>query len=70
MTTVICWLLIHVPYKNADLRSYTQYKGVVLKESGDNLLVNFYDDFRRQGVNLSFNKTTQLVNENECVYAK
>ena len=70
MTHVICWLLIHSTTGKLDNREYKQFKGRVVKESGDSLMVNFSLDFKKRYVNIEVNPVVQLVNENECIYER
>ncbi len=65
MVNVACWIVILIsPFE----RDVVLAKGRVIREGGDNVVVNFYDDFKAKGVNLNINPVEQLVNENSCLY--
>ncbi len=68
MVTVICWLVIHSAQGKLDNRAYTQFKGQVMKESGDKLQVNFYESFIQKKINMDLNPVVQYINDGECKY--
>jgi hypothetical protein len=66
-----CWIVIHTSNGANDNRSYEKVKGYVMSdETHEHNWVNFYESFMKKHVDLTYNKTVQLVNENECLYGK
>ncbi len=65
MVNITCWIVILLsPFE----RDVLLVKGHVMREGGDNVVVNFYEDFKAKGVDLNINSVEQLVNENSCLY--
>jgi hypothetical protein len=68
MEWVVCWLVLHSSSDALDNREYIQVRGYVMRDAGDKLVVNFFDDFKAKSVNVSFNEVVQTVDGNECKY--
>ena len=69
-TWVMCYLITHTSADALDNRRYEPHKCYIMKETDDNMLINCHDDFVKKHVDLSVNEVVQLVNGNECMYAK
>lgn len=68
MVTVMCWLVIHTSYDALDNRREIKVKGHIVREAGDNLIVNFYEGFKINKIDSEINPVEQMVNENSCLY--
>ena len=68
MIWVICYIVMHSAYGKLDNRTYKPSRGYVMRESGDNLLVNFSKDFKHNKIDTGLNPVVQLINGNECTY--
>lgn len=69
MVTVMCWLVIHTSYDATDNRREIKVKGHIMREAGQNtLIVNFYEGFKANKIDLEINPVEQMVNENSCLY--
>jgi hypothetical protein len=67
---VTCWIVTHTSADAKDYRNTRQFVGYVMKEYNDKLLVNFYDSFQIEHIDLKFNSVTQLISDNDCSYGK
>ena len=61
MSAVLCWVVV----MSSQGKVYEQFLGREIRETGDNIVVNFYEDFKSRNI---ISPSVQLVNENECVY--
>lgn len=68
MINVICWVVIHTSQDGLDDRKHVQVRGTILRDSGDNLVVNFSKQFEEMRVDTSINDVIALVNESTCLY--
>ncbi len=66
----MCYILTHSSSGATDNRRYEPYHCFIMKDSGDSVFVNCYEDFVKKHVKLNVNEVVQLINENECTYAK
>lgn len=64
---VLCWIVIFGP---GDYRSEQKFKGILLRDIGDDFYVNFYNDMKKKGIDFKLNDGTQRINGNNCVFYK
>lgn len=66
MTWLICLVTIHTSADRFDNRQFLNMRGYVMREGTEFYKVNFYDDFKKKGVDLNFNRTVQLMKDHDC----
>lgn len=64
---VICTVVIYLSPTNRDVVSL---HGIVLKERGDNFVVDFSDEFNKRKYNTDLQPMVQKINGNDCLYTE
>jgi hypothetical protein len=67
---VVCWIVTHTKMSGdkLDYRDNKQFHGYVMHDTDDTITVNFFDAFKKAGLNLDFNATVQTLNDHDCSY--
>lgn len=64
---VICTVSIML---SNNYRDVVTLHGIVVKESGDSLMVDFSDEFAKRNYSTKLQPMVQRLNENDCLYTK
>lgn len=70
MNALLCIFMLSTPMKNGEVwREYPMIKGYEIKESGDNVYVDFAVSLNKMKYNKKWNTQVRWVRRNDCISA-